>query len=91
VILTMPFGYRLRTLREAAGLTQEGLARRADLSHSGVSKLETAGIDPSWSTVIRLAKALGVNASAFEDEADSEGADDGKPAAKPRRKKGGGK
>lgn len=67
MIATMSFSGRLRALREAAGLTQQGLATKAGMSVSAVSKLEHAGIDPSWSTVVRLGKALGVSVSAFEE------------------------
>jgi transcriptional regulator with XRE-family HTH domain len=60
------FNERLKELREKAGLTQEGLARAADISLSSVSKLEQNPTDPSWSTVQSLAKALGVDCKAFE-------------------------
>jgi transcriptional regulator with XRE-family HTH domain len=56
----------LRELREKAGLTQEALARLAGLSTFTVSKLEQGGVDPSWSTVKKLARALGVSVAAFE-------------------------
>lgn len=62
----MTFGQRLRQLREAAGLTQEALARNANMSLSAVSKMELKDIDPNWSTVQRLARALGVSVSAFD-------------------------
>jgi transcriptional regulator with XRE-family HTH domain len=74
----MAFKDRLKALREAAGLTQEGLARAADMSTSTVAKIENAGVDPAWSTVIRLAHGLGVRADAFEDEQPD--ASPGKPA-----------
>ena len=54
------FGKRLRQLREAAELTQEELARKADMSTSAVAKIEQRDVDPSWSTVGKLARALGV-------------------------------
>src|SRR5438105_774208 len=53
-----PFNERLKQLREASGLTQEALARAAGVSVSAVSKLEQRGIDPSWSTVLRLAHGI---------------------------------
>jgi transcriptional regulator with XRE-family HTH domain len=65
------FNERLRQFREAAELTQEGLARRADLSLSFITKLERGGMDPSWSTVQRLAKALGVSTDAFVEDDES--------------------
>jgi transcriptional regulator with XRE-family HTH domain len=66
------FNDRLRSLREAAGMTQEGLARAAQLSVSSVAKLERGGMDPSWSTVLRLAAALGVTVQAFAEEGKTE-------------------
>jgi transcriptional regulator with XRE-family HTH domain len=82
------FGKRLKQLREAAGLTQEGLARAAGLSTSAVARIEQRGKDPAWSTVQRLARALGVALSAFEPEAEGEQqARQGRPT-KPARGKG---
>lgn len=62
------FSQRLRHLRVKSGLSQDGLARAAGLSTSGVAKLERPGTDPSWSTVLRLSSALGVSPSAFVNE-----------------------
>jgi transcriptional regulator with XRE-family HTH domain len=79
----MAFADRLKALREARGLTQEGLARAADMSTSTVAKIENAGVDPAWSTVLRLAKGLGVKADAFQDvEAEPE---DGSAAKRPAK------
>jgi transcriptional regulator with XRE-family HTH domain len=63
------FGRRLKQLRESAGLTQEELARAADLSVSFVSKLEQRDLDPAWSTVQSLAAALSVSCEAFNEDA----------------------
>jgi transcriptional regulator with XRE-family HTH domain len=64
----MNFGKRLRALRKEAGMTQEKLARLADVSNATVFKLETVeGQDPSWSTVCKLADALGVSVQEFRD------------------------
>jgi transcriptional regulator with XRE-family HTH domain len=73
------FGKRLKQLREAAGLTQEGLARAAGLSTSAVARIEQRGKDPAWSTVQRLARALGVALSAFETEEEGEPTRQGRP------------
>jgi predicted ATPase/DNA-binding XRE family transcriptional regulator len=55
------FGARLRSLREAAGLTQEELAFRADLSPKAVSALERGERKrPYPHTVRALAHALGL-------------------------------
>jgi transcriptional regulator with XRE-family HTH domain len=49
-------------------MTQEALARATGLGLSAVSKLvEQRGIDPSWTTVQRLAKVLGVSVLKFVD------------------------
>lgn len=60
------FARRLRRLRAAAGLTQLALAEASGLSRDYVQALETGRRpDPSWSTVRRLAAALGVGVEDF--------------------------
>jgi transcriptional regulator with XRE-family HTH domain len=68
----MPFNERLKELRGEAGMTQEAVARAAGLSTSTIAKLEHAGVDPSWSTVVLIAKAIGVGVNAFENDAPGE-------------------
>ncbi len=54
-----PFGAKLKELREAAGLTQEGLARRAGLTAKAISALERGERKRPYShTVKALADAL---------------------------------
>jgi DNA-binding XRE family transcriptional regulator len=60
------FGERLKELREAAGLTQAGLAERAGMNRFGVAKLEQGVREPTWATVRALARALSVGCVAFE-------------------------
>ena len=51
----------LSKLRKEKGLTQEGLARKADISFHTLVKIEGGGIkNPKIETVIKLATALGV-------------------------------
>jgi transcriptional regulator with XRE-family HTH domain len=50
----------LRRLREDRGLSQESVARRADLSYTTLSKIELAQSVPSWASVRALARALNV-------------------------------
>jgi transcriptional regulator with XRE-family HTH domain len=59
------FAHRLKALREAAGLTQEQLAERTGLYKFSIAKLEQGVQEPSWPTVLALAKALGVDCRAF--------------------------
>jgi transcriptional regulator with XRE-family HTH domain len=74
------FAGRLRELREAAGLTRNGLAELAGLkSEAGIRNLEQGIRKPSWETVVALCKALGVTADAFLREPA------GRPAAGPGR------
>lgn len=61
-------GQRLRALRLEAGLTQEDLAEKADISVSFLSFLETARRKGSLETYYRLANALQINlADLFRD------------------------
>ena len=60
----MPIRLRIRQLREAMGLTQAELARRAGLRPASVNRIETGhtkGVD--FDTLEALADALKVNAA----------------------------
>src|SRR5437016_9514410 len=59
------FAARLKSLREAAGITQQELATRAGMHKLGVAKLEQGLREPTWATVQALAKALGVTVLDF--------------------------
>jgi len=51
---------RLRSLRERAGLSQEQLAARAQVSVATVSKIETGVVrEPGYFTVVAMLGALG--------------------------------
>jgi transcriptional regulator with XRE-family HTH domain len=64
-----PDAAELERLREAAGLSQPGLAELAGMNQYGVAKLEQGVREPTWATVQALARALGVDCTAFQDEA----------------------
>ncbi len=51
---------RLKDLRAKRGLTQERLAKRADISRAYLARLEIGRHDPPLSTLVRLARALNV-------------------------------
>lgn len=55
------FARRLRELRVERGMTQADLARRAGVTATYVSKLESGGAAPGIDLVEKLAGALGVN------------------------------
>lgn len=56
-------GKELRKARIAAGLTQEELAFKADVSRNYVSLLELELKSPTLQMLLRICKALGVRAS----------------------------
>ncbi|MHA2219362.1 MAG: helix-turn-helix domain-containing protein [Candidatus Hodarchaeales archaeon] len=52
----------IKKYRKKLGLTQEALARKADVSYNTIIKLETGGIkDPRVSTIIKVANALEIS------------------------------
>jgi len=53
-------GERVREERRARGLTQESLAESLDLSVAYVSLIERGGRNPPYTTVVAIARALGV-------------------------------
>jgi transcriptional regulator with XRE-family HTH domain len=62
------FARRLRELREAANLSQSELTDLAGMHRQGVGKLERGERSPAWETVQALARALGVDCTAFQTE-----------------------
>ena len=58
----MGIGERIKEARKRAGLSQEEVARRADIGVFSVSRLERGEVtDPHISTLENLARALGVS------------------------------
>jgi len=53
-------GERVREHRRSRGFTQEALAQALDLSVAYVSLIERGGRNPPYTTVIAIARALGV-------------------------------
>ena len=53
-------GQQLTRLREAKGLSQADLARKAKLTREHVNRLEAGRHGPTLAVLQRLAKALGV-------------------------------
>lgn len=69
----LPFGAALRRLRLAAGLSQEQLGLQAGVQRNFVSLIETGQNQPTISTIVKLARALGLKASELVAEAEREG------------------
>ena len=55
----MPIANALRSLRQAAGLSQADLARLADTTRQTISALEAGSYAPTLAIALRLARALG--------------------------------
>jgi transcriptional regulator with XRE-family HTH domain len=53
-------GRALRSLREQRGHSQEALAHAAGVTLRTLQRIERAQANPTWSTVRRIARALGV-------------------------------
>ncbi|MBI1915407.1 MAG: helix-turn-helix transcriptional regulator [Planctomycetes bacterium] len=62
------FAGRLRELRSQAGLTQEQLAEKVGVKRDAIARWERGSREPSWSNVVALVNALGVDANAFLQE-----------------------
>ena len=75
-------GARLKELRNTAGLTQPELAEKAGFTKSAIADLESGRRKPLWETVLKLAAALNVDCSAFQEPATEE-----KPAKKAGKRK----
>ena len=59
------FAANLRRFRAEAHLSQEALGTACGLHPTEVSRLERAVRDPRLSTIVRLARALGIPAAAL--------------------------
>jgi transcriptional regulator with XRE-family HTH domain len=72
----MQIGQRIRDVRKAAGLTQEALARRADISLNVLNRIERGAVtDPHYSTLNKLADGLGVSVGELIGERHAVGKD----------------
>jgi transcriptional regulator with XRE-family HTH domain len=61
------FSRKLRELREALGLTQEGLGQLAGVDRTFVTALETGKRNPSFWTIVRVATGLDVEPGTLLD------------------------
>jgi transcriptional regulator with XRE-family HTH domain len=53
-----PLGRTLHTLRRTAGYTQTRVAVKAGISVGAYGRIERGESDPTWATVLRIARAL---------------------------------
>jgi transcriptional regulator with XRE-family HTH domain len=54
------FGRRLRALREKQGITQDALARSAEINFTVIGRIERGDREPRLTTILRLAHGLNV-------------------------------
>jgi transcriptional regulator with XRE-family HTH domain len=89
----MRFGERLKELREAAGLSQPGLAEKTGINVWSIRNWEQGRRAPDWRALLDLSAALGVKAEAFAECEDGPTDTDspGKAAGSPKGKRSGGK
>ena len=80
------FGRRLKHLREQAGISMYELAKRSGVSAASLSRIEQGGREPTWPTIVLLARALGVSVAAFDVEPSADQAEptEEPPAPRPR-------
>jgi transcriptional regulator with XRE-family HTH domain len=61
--LSMKLGEALKKVREAKNLSQKELAGLLGMAQAQYSRIESGKTDPSFSAVIKIAKALGISLS----------------------------
>jgi transcriptional regulator with XRE-family HTH domain len=61
--LNMEIGERIKKIREARGLSQKEVAGIIKMDQSQYSKIEKDKTDPALSTMLKVAKALGIQLS----------------------------
>ncbi len=61
---------KIKSLRAAAGLTQEQLAQRSGLTQSHICRLENGEHSPTGLTLEKIAQALGVPTSTLDSSSD---------------------
>ncbi len=60
-IVAVKIGQGVRAERVKRFWTQERLAKKAGISQKALSKIETNEVEPRFSTILRIAEALGVD------------------------------
>jgi HTH-type transcriptional regulator, cell division transcriptional repressor len=78
----MSFGRNLQTLREAAGLSQSGLAKKAGIPVKSIQNWEIDRAQPRLDGLVKLAQALGAKLEELTDGVSTTAA-----KRKPRKKR----
>jgi transcriptional regulator with XRE-family HTH domain len=85
--IAVAFGHVLRAAREAAGLSQQTLALRAEIDRTYPSLLERGLRSPSLGTLMNLAPVLGIPPEALVKRTEAQLLANGSPAGARRAKK----
>ena len=67
ILIAMRIGRSVREQRVKRFMTQEQLARMADISLRQVVRIERNEVEPRFSTILKLAEAFGVEPSELVD------------------------
>ena len=67
-IVVVKIGRRVRAERTKRFMTQEQLAHAAGISQKALSKIETNEVEPRFSTILKLAKVLGIDPSELVEQ-----------------------
>ena len=62
-ITAATLGARVKQFRTELGMTQTELAEKGGLSHSALSKIESGQLSPTFQTLLRIVRGLGVDIS----------------------------
>jgi DNA-binding XRE family transcriptional regulator len=68
ILSDMKIGQSVKQQRVRKFMTQEQLAKAAEISPRQLVRIEKNDVEPRFSTILKLGKALGVNPSELVDE-----------------------
>jgi transcriptional regulator with XRE-family HTH domain len=68
ILSDMKIGQSVKQKRVRKFMTQEQLAKAAGISPRQLVRIEKNDVEPRFSTILKLGKALGVDPSALVDE-----------------------
>jgi transcriptional regulator with XRE-family HTH domain len=84
----MTFPERLRALRDSAGLSEAKLAEASGVSFAAIHEYGMGRRKPSFEAVVKLARALGVDCTAFADCVNAAGEEPSAPGRKGGKDRG---
>lgn len=64
----LALGDRIKKIRESEGLSIRDLAELAGINKSQIVRIESGQSDPHYTTLLRIAQALGITVGDFADD-----------------------